>query len=64
MADVRKVSEEEWNGRSCPYFARYYRKPGFDPHAICIYGCREEPSCVTDEPSGGWPMMTPDEENE
>ena len=62
MADVRELSEEGWNGRSCPYFNRYHRQPGFDPHAICIYDCREEPLCVTDEPSVGWPMMKSDEE--
>ena len=56
------TDEEEWNGRSCPYFDRFYQKTGFDPHAICIYGCGEFPLCVTDEPSDGWPMTEPDEE--
>lgn len=33
---------------SCPY----YRGEG-----ICTSGCQTEPSCVTDEPLGGWPAV-------
>lgn len=47
--------EEEWNGRTCPYFARFYSLPGYDPQAVCTFGCWDEPACVTGEPKGGWP---------
>ncbi len=33
---------------SCPY----YRGVG-----KCESGCREEPSCITDEPLKGWPSL-------
>lgn len=33
---------------SCPY----YRGEG-----TCTSGCQTEPSCVTDEPLGGWPAV-------
>lgn len=49
--------EEEWNGRLCPYFARYNSLPGHDPEAVCTFGCRDEPQCVTCEPNGGWPEL-------
>lgn len=47
---------EEWDGDlgDCPYFARSYRLPGYDPEGICGYGCRDEPACVTCEPIEGW----------
>ena len=41
----------------CPYYDRYYALKGYDPKAICTRGCRTEPSCMTDEPSGGWPSV-------
>ena len=47
----------EWNGRACPYFARYMNEPGHDPDAVCAFGCVDEPSCVTDQPRGGWPPL-------
>lgn len=47
---------EEWDGDlgDCPYYARNYKLPGYDPEGICGYGCREEPGCVTGEPIDGW----------
>lgn len=30
----------------------YYQGVG-----ICSFGCSEEPSCMTDRPSGGWPDL-------
>jgi hypothetical protein len=42
---------------NCPYYDRYYNLPRADPFAICGYGCREEPACITDEPSDGWPSQ-------
>ena len=50
------MSRREFNGRACPYFARCFRVPGYDPDGICNQGCREEPACMTDEPLDGWPM--------
>lgn len=47
----------EFNGRECGYYARYYRLPGFDPTAICGFCCVDEPSCITDEPTEGWPPL-------
>lgn len=47
--------ESDWDYGHCPYYARYYGLAGSDPQAICSYGCQEEPACVTDEPSEGWP---------
>lgn len=41
--------------RDCPYYRRYYALPGHDPRGICSFGCYDEPSCITDEPYGGWP---------
>ena len=37
---------------TCPYLARYENRPGHDPHAICVFGCWDEPACVT---GGPWP---------
>ena len=42
----------------CPWYRRCNKLPGFDPEGICDSGCREEPSCQTDEPYGGWPDKT------
>ena len=39
----------------CPYFRRYAGMEGHDPEGTCSYGCRDEPSCVTDRPLHGWP---------
>jgi hypothetical protein len=41
----------------CPYFWRYECLPGYDPDAVCAFGCRDEPECVTCAPSGGWPSV-------
>lgn len=46
-----------FNGRACPYYARYYDLPGRDPAGECNAGCSTEPACVTDEPSAGWPPL-------
>src|SRR4029077_10649002 len=32
---------------TCPYLARYESRPGHDPHAVCPFGCWDEPVCVT-----------------
>lgn len=40
---------------TCPYFARYWGHKGHDPEAVCAFGCRDEPECVTCRPTGGWP---------
>lgn len=47
---------EEWDGDlgDCPYFARSYKLPGHDPEGICGHGCREEPACITSEPTESW----------
>jgi hypothetical protein len=45
----------EFNGRHCPYYARHYELGGYRFDAICIFGCVDEPECVTCEPAGGWP---------
>lgn len=39
----------------CPYFRRYGGAEGHDPNGTCSYGCRDEPSCITDRPLHGWP---------
>lgn len=31
----------------CPYLARWESRPGHDPHAVCAFGCWDEPKCVT-----------------
>jgi len=36
----------------CRYFAYNMGKAEF---ATCSFSCREEPSCITGEPEGGWP---------
>ncbi len=38
--------EEDLSG--CPYYQRI-------KGATCIYGCWQEPRCITDEPLYGWP---------
>jgi hypothetical protein len=53
--------EDEFNGRLCPYYARYWCHEGHDPEAICTFGCRDEPECVTCEPTGGWPELADDD---
>jgi hypothetical protein len=35
--------------------ARYESRPGHDPHAICAFGCWDEPVCVT---GGPWEERT------
>jgi hypothetical protein len=40
---------------TCPYLARYESRPGHDPHAICAFGCWDEPVCVT---GGPWEERT------
>ena len=47
--------EFEFNGRDCPYYARYHQLAGYKFDAICIFSCVDEPECVTCEPVGGWP---------
>ena len=39
---------------SCPYFQRMSGTPGYETGS-CGWGCYDEPSCITDEPEGGWP---------
>jgi hypothetical protein len=41
----------------CPYYWRFECLPGYDPEGTCFMGCSDEPSCVTCEPSGGWPSV-------
>ena len=53
--------DDDFNGRACPYFARYHSLPGHDPEAGCAFGCVDEPSCVTDQPRGGWPPLPSDD---
>lgn len=43
----------------CPYLFRWYSLPGHDPHAVCAYGCRDEPECMTCEPEDFWPSWAP-----
>lgn len=49
------MGTKEFDLGHCAYFARYYGLPGADPNATCSFGCRTEPSCITDEPREGWP---------
>lgn len=37
----------------CPYFRR--GEEGQDPEGTCSFGCRDEPSCMTDYAPPGWP---------
>lgn len=56
---VEQVDQEmQADVGDCPYLDRWAGKPGFED-ATCGYGCREEPSCVTDEPADGWPSRRP-----
>ena len=51
----------------CPYFDQYYRLPGFDPNAVCAFGCDDEPSCITEEwydPETGVELNTSDWEDD
>jgi hypothetical protein len=55
---ILTVIEEELDGHydlsRCPY----YQTEGLPDaeRGTCQYGCRDEPECVTCEPSGGWPL--------
>lgn len=55
------MEDDDFNGRACPYFGRYYNLPGHDPAATCGFGCVDEPSCITDQPRDGWPALDFDE---
>jgi hypothetical protein len=60
MARVDVFSQAPFDLSGCAYYKRYIEAPGHDPNGTCSFGCREEPSCVTDEPSGGWPVEPTD----
>lgn len=38
---------------SCPYYLKN-GKEGAHGVNTCSFGCYDEPSCMTDEPNGGW----------
>lgn len=60
MAQVHVyVDPDELDKSVCPYYQRYIGAPGHDPDGTCSFGCRDEPSCVTDQPAGGWPAEQP-----
>jgi len=54
------LEEGEPDLGSCPYFLGYLRErdgstpPGRE-RAVCLFGCVDEPRCITCEPAGGWP---------
>lgn len=52
---LQAVHDEMDDRGMCPYFRR--GEPGQDPHGICSFGCREEPSCMTDYCPPGWPSQ-------
>lgn len=35
---------------ACPYYQHFQG----GPWGVCVSGCWEEPSCITDEPRDGW----------
>lgn len=55
ICDTCGRAAPEQDMSDCPYFARYSGLPGSDPNGTCSYGCRDEPSCITDRPRHGWP---------
>ena len=53
---AHEPNEDCWwqNLGRCPYYA-HYRNPEKNPMKPCIFGCWDEPHCITDEPEEGWP---------
>lgn len=51
LRSVLKAYGIDWESRDLSDCA-YYR----DPAGTCSHGCWEEPRCVTEEPSEGWPV--------
>lgn len=50
------------NLSECPYWARYRGDPEPWPEGAygpgtCIFGCSQEPECVTMQPTEGWPAF-------
>lgn len=43
----------------CAYYQRCRGVEGYED-GTCSFGCRDEPECVTCEPSDGWPSQHPD----
>lgn len=43
---------DEGDESGCPYYRSFYR----GGEGKCDRGCWSEPSCITNEPQGGWPL--------
>lgn len=43
----------------CGWYLRQQGVEGYED-ATCSFGCYDEPSCETCEPTGGWPSSHPD----
>ena len=55
---AHEPTEDCWwqNLGRCPYYA-HYRNPEKNPMKPCVFGCWDEPRCITDEPEEGWPQV-------